>query len=210
MEGLIDLLQGPMGEQVINGISKQTGRSNDQSSDILAMALPLLVGAMKNNASSPGGASSLLNAITSGHDGSRLDNLDGFFGGGVDESDLNDGAGILGHVFGAKQTNVVRALEAKTGADSSTVSTILKIAAPLVMAYLNKQVSANNVNDQNGMDSLLGSLLGGQASQNQNVLNSILDFDGDGSMLDDVAGMMMNNSKSKGGLGGLLGNIFGK
>ena len=40
-------------------------------------------------------------------------------------------------------------------------------------------------------------------------LESILDADGDGSVIDDVAGMILGDSKKKGGLGGLLGGLFG-
>ena len=37
----------------------------------------------------------------------------------------------------------------------------------------------------------------------------MLDSDGDGSIIDDVAGMVLGGS-NKGGLGGLLGGLFGK
>lgn len=210
MEGLLDLLNSPMGKQLISGVAQQTGQPENKSADVLAMAMPLLVGAMKKNVASPQGAESLMNALSSKHDGSSLDDLDSFFGGGVDNTVLQDGAGILGHVFGQKQSNVENVLGAKAGMDPSTIATILKIAAPLVMAYLGKQASANKVSDSGGMDSLLGGLLGGQPEQNQSLLTTLLDADGDGSMLDDVAGMVMNSSKKKGGLGGLLGGFFGK
>ena len=60
------------------------------------------------------------------------------------------------------------------------------------------------------MNSLLGSMLGGQPQQNQSLITTLLDADGDGSILDDVAGMVMGSNKKKGGLGGLLGGLFGK
>jgi hypothetical protein len=78
------------------------------------------------------------------------------------------------------------------------------------MAYLGKQKAQSNVNDSNGLNSLLGSMLGGQPQQNQSLITTLLDADGDGSVLDDVAGMVMGTSKKKGGLGGLLGGLFGK
>ena len=42
------------------------------------------------------------------------------------------------------------------------------------------------------------------------MIESFLDADGDGSILDDVAGMVLSGSSKKGGLGGLLGGLFGK
>lgn len=210
MSGLLDLLSSPMGQQLISGVAGQTGQPESKTSEVLSMAMPLLLGAMKKNVSSPQGAEGLMSALSSKHDGGLLDDLGGLFGGGVDQSVMNDGAGILGHVFGGKQANVENALSQKSGLDAGTVAEILKIAAPLVMAYLGKQKAQSNVNDANGLNSLLGSMLGGQPQQNQSLIMTLLDADGDGSVLDDVAGMVMGTGKKKSGLGGLLGGLFGK
>lgn len=177
----------------------------------MSMAMPLILGAMKKNvSSSPQGAEGLMSALSSKHDGSILDNLGGLFGGGVDDSVMSDGAGILGHVFGNKQPQVESALSQKSGLDAGSVASILKIAAPIVMGFLAKQKSESNVSDANGLNSLLGGMLGGQPAENQSLITTLLDADGDGSILDDVAGMVMGGSKKKGGLGGLLGGLFGK
>jgi hypothetical protein len=174
------------------------------------MALPLLMGAMKKNASSPEGAQGLMNALSSKHNGSILDDLGGLFGGGVDAGVLNDGAGILGHVLGSRQPAVETALSQKSGMDADTIASILKIAAPIILGYLGKQRAQNNISDADGLTSLLGSMLGGQPQGNQSLITSLIDADGDGSVLDDVADMMMGGSKKKSGLGGMLGGLFGK
>ena len=43
-------------------------------------------------------------------------------------------------------------------------------------------------------------------------IEKILDADGDGSVVDDVAGMLLggNKSNSGDGIGGMLGGLFGK
>jgi hypothetical protein len=95
--------------------------------------------------------------------------------------------------------------------DSNSVANILKVAAPILMGMLGKQTKENNVNDSSGLEGLLGGLLSGNSSKNeQSFLESILDADGDGSIIDDVAGMVLGGNKKKGGLGGLLGSLFGK
>ena len=208
MAGLESLLNSDLGRQIIGGISNQTGASEGSTANILGMALPLLAGAMKKNASTPQGAQGLLGAINSKHDGSVLDNLGGFFGGGVDQSAISDGAGILGHLLGGKQSSVENALSSKSGLDAGTISQILKIAAPLILGYLGKETKQNNVSDQGGLNSLLGSMLGGQPQENQSLITSLIDSDGDGSILDDVAGMVIGTNKKKGGIGGLLGGLF--
>jgi len=210
MEGLLDLLNSPIGKQVISGVAGQTGQAENKTADVLSMAMPLLLGAMKKNVAKPEGAQGLMNALSTKHDGSILDELGSLFSGGVDQSVMDDGAGILGHVFGGKQANVENALSQRSGIDTGSIANILKIAAPIVMGILAKQTSENKISDASGMNNLLGSMLGGQPEQNQSLLTTLLDADGDGSILDDVAGMVMGGSKKKGGIGGLLGGLFGK
>ena len=210
MSGLLELLDSPMGKQLIGGIAGQTGNSEEKTANVLSMAMPLLMGAMKKNASTPQGAEGLMNALNSKHNGSILDNLGGVFNGGVDQSVMSDGAGILGHLLGNKQSLVENTLSKKSGLEASSVADILKIAAPILMGFLGKQKSQNNLDDANGLGSLIGSMLGGQPQQNQSLITSLLDSDGDGSVLDDVADMVLGNTKKKGGLGGMLGGLFGK
>ena len=214
MSGILDLLNSPMGKQIISGVAGQTGQSEQGTAGLLSMAMPVLMGAMKRNASTPQGAEGLMNALNNKHDGGILDNLSGLFGGGVDDSVMNDGAGILGHVLGGRQPQVENALSQKSGMDMGTVGTILKVAAPLLMGLLGKQARNQNVSSSNGIGDVLGGLLGGgsDAGKQQSLIESFLDSDGDGSILDDVAGMVLGGGKSKssGGLGGLLGGLFGK
>ena len=151
-----------------------------------------------------------LGALNSKHDGSILDNLGDLFGGGVDSNVIDDGGKILGHVLGGKQRQVENALGAKAGMDAGSVAQILKVAAPILMGLLGKQQRQQNVNTSSGIEGLLGGLLGGNSPrQEQSFIESILDADGDGSVVDDVAGMVLGGNKKKGGLGGLLGGLFG-
>ncbi|CAM4264369.1 DUF937 domain-containing protein [Zobellia nedashkovskayae] len=210
MSGLLDLLGSPMGKQLISGVASQTGNSTDQTGSVLSMALPILMGAMKKNAASPEGAQGLMSALSGKHDGGILDNLGGLFSGGVDQSVMDDGAGILGHVLGGKQATVENALSQKSGMDAGSVATILKVAAPILLGFLGKQSKEQNISDSNGIGNLLGSFMGGgdSGNQQQSLIESFLDSDGDGSILDDVASMALGGNK--GGIGGLLGGLFGK
>lgn len=213
MSGILELLNSDLGKQIISGVSNQTGQSTEKTGNLLNMALPVLMGAMQRNASTPDGAAGLLGAISGEkHNGNILENLGGLFEGGVDSSVTNDGAGILGHILGNKQSSVENALSQKSGIDASSVGQILKVAAPIIMGLLGKQAQQSNVSDASGLTSMLGNMLGGgTGSKNQSLIESFLDADGDGSILDDVAGMMLNSgSKKSGGLGGLLGGLFGK
>ncbi|TCI92737.1 DUF937 domain-containing protein [Tenacibaculum sp. M341] len=213
MEGILDLLNGPIGKTIISGVAGSTGQDSSKTGSVLTMALPVLMKAMQRNASTPEGAEGLMGALNK-HDGGILDNLGGLFGGGVDQSVVNDGSKILGHVLGSKQQGVQQVIGQKAGMDAGAVGDILKTAAPILMGMLGKQSRQNGVSNSNGIGDLLGGMLGGSSNQQeQSFLEKILDADGDGSVIDDVAGMVLgggNQQKSGGLLGGLLGGLFGK
>ncbi len=214
MAGILDLLNSDMGKQIIGGISNETKQPVDKTASVLSMGLPILMGAMKKNAKSEEGASGLMSALSnSKHDGSLLDNLGGFFGGGVNEDAKIDGLGILGHALGGSQDNVVGALSKKSGMDVNSVMQILQVAAPILLGYLGKQKRENNVDSQSGITSLLGNMMAGNSQEEQDkeqsLIESLLDGNNDGSVIDDVAGMVLGNS-NKGGLGGMIGGLFGK
>ena len=210
MSGILDLLNSDIGKSLINGVSGHTGQSKSKTSNLLTMAMPLLMQAMKRNANSSEGASGIMGALQK-HDGSILDNLGGLFSGENINSVSDDGGKILGHLLGNKQSNVQNALSQKSGIDAGSVGQILKVAAPILMGVLGKQQRQSNVNSPSGIQGLLGGLIGTNASdQNQSFLESMLDTDGDGSVIDDVTGMVLGGNKSKSGLGSLLGGLFGK
>ncbi len=191
MSGLLDLINSPTGKMLVSGVAGQTGQPENKTAEVLSMAMPLLMGAMKKNASTPGG----------------------LFGGGVDQNVMDDGAGILGHVLGSKQSQVENALSSKSGIDAGSIAQILKIAAPILLGYLGKQTRQQNVSSPDGLNGLLGGLMGGNkaAAKQQSLVESFLDSDGDGSVIDDLAGMVLNGGgQKKKGLGGMLGGLFGK
>ena len=217
MSGILDLLGSDLGKSIISGVAGSTGQDQAKTGGLLSMALPVLMKAMERNAATPEGAEGLMGAISGKHNGGILDNLGGLFGGGVDEEVKQDGNNILGHILGDKRAGVEQVLGQKAGMDSSAVADILKVAAPILMGVLGKQASSNGVSSAGDISGLLGGLLGGASSaggvtEEQTFLEKMLDSDGDGSIIDDVAGMVLGQATKggSGGIGGLLGGLFGK
>ncbi|PKQ45580.1 DUF937 domain-containing protein [Confluentibacter flavum] len=212
MTGILDLLNSDLGKTIVSGVSNETNQPQSKTQDVLTMALPVLMAAMKRNAATPQGAEGLMSALNSKHDGSILDNIGGLFSGGVGNDVMEDGSKILGHVLGSKQQNVQMAISQKSGIDVNSVAQILKVAAPILLGVLGNQAKKQHVNSPSGLESLLGGMLGGNSAKNeQSFLESILDADGDGSVIDDVTGMVLGGkNQKKGGLGGLLGGLFGR
>lgn len=171
------------------------------------MAMPVILGAMQRNASTPEGATSLNKTLEDKrHDGSILNQLSDLLG---DGKSLDDGAGILKHVLGGNQQRVEQNISKTSGMDADSVAKIIKMAAPILMSVLGSQKRKDNVN-QGDLGGLLGSVLGKDSTHSRSLIETLLDADGDGSILDDVAGMVLGGKKKKGGLGGLLGSLFGK
>lgn len=177
------LLQGPMGQQMVNGVVNQLGIKNEQAQMAIAAAVPFLLTALNKNASS-GDAQNISNAIDRDHDGSILDNLGGFFSGG----NFSDGASILNHVLGNRQGQVEDAIGKSTGLNASQIASILAMIAPIVMGYLGKEKRQNGM-DAGGLTGLLGGLVSGASQTNQREMSTIeklLDRDGDGNAIDDA------------------------
>ncbi len=208
MSGILDLLNSDLGKQIIGIVSEKTGLNAAEATNVVSSSLPALLGQMQNNISSGDGASGLLGALTSGkHDGSILDNLGGFLNGG----DFSDGNKILGHVLGGNQDTMVQGLSSKTGVDSSIISKILPMLAPIIMGYLGKQTQNNGVSSNSGLGDVLGGLLGGASGSGGSILTSVLDQNGDGKLdISDAMSAISGSSSKKGGLGGLLSGLFGK
>ncbi len=192
MSGIIDLLQGPMGQMIIQGASAQLGQDTNKTQSAMSAAIPMLMGALKKNAANPDTASGLMEALSGKHDGSLLDNVMDIFGGGnVNEDVVQDGDKILGHVLGEKKEVVAAALSKQNGIDMGSAMNILKMAAPLVMGMLGKQTREKQVSNPTDLTNIIGSMLGSdqQAAQHGSFIEQLLDQDGDGSYVDDLFNM---------------------
>ena len=182
---------GILGEDGIEKMSNQAGLDKDQTKNALAGALPTILTALQGNSQSKLGKKQLAGALERDHDGSLLDNLSGF----LDNPKTANGKGILKHTLGSRRTEVEGMLSKKAGVSSSSMGSILEMAAPLVMAFLGKEKKQKNV-QSNGIGDMLSNLLGGNDSNDNG-------FD-----LGDIASMFVNNKK--GGIAGFIGGLLGR
>ncbi len=171
-----------LGSQGVSQIAKSLGADESAVGGAVAAALPAIIAGMANNSRDSDGAASLTNALDD-HSDSIFGQLGDLLGGG------GDGAKILGHVLGGNQPKVEQNLSQQSGLDIGMIMKLLPILAPLVMGYLSKQKQSG------GLDAgSIGGVLAGErqaAEQRQPGLGglaSILDADGDGSIIDDVIG----------------------
>ncbi|MGY3264623.1 DUF937 domain-containing protein [Lysobacter sp. HA35] len=130
-DDLLDQLRGTPSHQ----LGQRLGISPATALQAAATALPVLLGAMHRNVSAPSGADSLLSALEYDHRGVDPANALGtaLAGGG-------SGAGILGHLFGDRHEAAADAVSQATGLDGGRSSMLLRVLAPVVMAYVARRL----------------------------------------------------------------------
>ncbi len=184
MSDLMSMLSQALGGNTLGQISRQIGADETSTATAISAALPILLGAMDRNTDQPGGADSLLNALSRDHDGSILDNLGGFLGG----AQSGPGDAILGHILGGKKRSVETGLSKASGLDMSMIAKLLPILAPIVMGAMGRMSKQKGL----GAQDLSGYLTNErrQAEQRQpdamSALGNLLDTNDDGQVIDDV------------------------
>ncbi|MGY0557223.1 MULTISPECIES: DUF937 domain-containing protein [unclassified Lysobacter] len=174
-----DLLQQLQG-QPMSQLSQKLGLDTEQTASAVSAALPLLMGALGRNASQPQGAQQLLGALQRDHGGLDLGSVLGSVMGGG-----GNGGDILGHVLGGRQQTAAQGLGAVTGLDGDRAGSLLKMLAPLVMAFLAKQMGSggNAAATPQALEGLLGqeqAQIREQGGIGGGLLGAVLDQDGDG------------------------------
>ena len=192
---LMDLVH-EIDPQTLSQLSRQLGTDENTTREAIPAAMTALLGGLSQNTLQPEGAQQLSNALQD-HDGSLLDNLSGALLGGAGAA---DGGGILGHVFGGRRPAVESRVGQATGLNQQQVGRLLMMLAPIVLAYLGRQQRQRG-GTAAGPGAITDILTGERRHveethpQQGGLLGSLLDRDGDGQILDDIAGMA----------GGLLG-----
>lgn len=188
VEQLLGQLQGAPMQQM----AQQLGVNSQQIQSAVGAALPMLLGALGNNASQPQGAADLMGALQRDHSQSLPQGLGGLggllgavLGGGAGnaQSPLGQGGAILGHILGDKRGQAEASLGQATGLGANA-GQLLSMLAPIVMAFLANRVQAGNMDA-----SSLGRTLEQERAQVQqqgglggNLLGSLLDQNGDGKL----------------------------
>ncbi len=191
---LLDIIKAKVGEENVNRLSNNLGEDQGSTLDAISKAVPLLVSAMARNTRSEDGANALAGALDRDHDGSILENL----GGLIDRPEESDGQGILKHVLGGKREVAEKAVAEKSGISMESAMKIFQVAAPIVMGMLGKKKKEENLSG-GGLASILGSMASSQESDSGesgsgsgigSMITGLLDRDGDGSVMDDIGGMI--------------------
>jgi hypothetical protein len=205
MASILDLLNTDKGEEIISKASERTSESEEKVTQVIGMALPLLLGAMKRNISSPEGKKDLNRVLNSEkHGANYLENL-----GDMDPEEMTeDGGQILDHILGGTQNNIITTIATTLGLKNSTVAEITKMLAPMLLSILATQKKKANV-DASGLEELISSVMGATGKYDNSLIETLLDNKGDINVINDVKGMILGGGKSGKKDGGILGGMLG-
>lgn len=208
---LSDELMGQLQGAPMQGLAQQLGLDSVQTEQAVGVALPMLFGALGQNAAQPQGAADLFGALNRDHSsangamdlGALLGGLLGGAGGGASAGATGGAAGglggllggllgggsqsnagaILGNIFGGQQQQAESKLGQATGLGGNS-GQLLAMLAPLVMSFLASRVQSQGMGAND-----LGNALGQERSQIQaqggmagGILGSLLDQNGDGKL----------------------------
>lgn len=169
----------------IGQIAQKLGVDEATATSAVQAALPTLLGGLQANATQPEGAASLVGALGK-HDGELVAGAGAV---DIEQVDVADGAKIVDNVFGAEKNTVISALGATEGTGGNDlVAKLLPILAPIVLAYLAKQMGGGG---------------GGAAPQAPAPSSG-------GGGIGDILGGLLGGSGNSGGIGGAIGEALAK
>ncbi len=153
---LLDMLKDQVTGSLAKGAAGFLGEPESGITKALGEGIfPTLLGGMMDKGGTEEGATSLLNAFKD-HDGGILDNIGGLFGGGSDAVAglMNNGSGILSMLLGNRVGGIVDMVAKLAGLKGSTSSSLLKMAAPMLMGMVGRYVRKNGLGVSGLMDML--------------------------------------------------------
>lgn len=194
MGNLIDEITGSLGPDVARKLASTLGINEKDAGKILPQIAPMIMGGLKKQMQNHGGAERVDHILNKYGSADVLNNISGVFEQKAQEKSADPSLGGLLGESGVQASNL---LSKQFNLDSGIAMKIIPMLAPIVLGALSNKRDA-----------------GGAGSAG---LAALIDQDGDGNILDDVAGFLghgltgSGSGQKKGGLlGGLLGSILGR
>jgi OmpA-OmpF porin, OOP family len=155
---LLALLKDNLTPEMISKAANLVGEDAGSTATAMSGILPAVLGSVVSKAADADGASGIMSMLSSGgHDGGIMDNLGGMLGGGSGtDGIMSAGSGILTSLLGDKMGGIVSLISSFAGIKSGSASSLMSLAAPMVMGAIGKQVSGGNMGASGLMSLLAG------------------------------------------------------
>jgi hypothetical protein len=194
--GFLDDLYRDHGRSVEDQLSNQYGLSREDAARVLPQVAPVILGGLKRRAEQQGQNPKVL----------EDDLLRILRGGGANSPSSSPSAPQTidpSVIFGSKRGQAEQVIAGRMGLSPELTAKVLPMLIPVVLGALSKagnSSSPSHASTPSGNSGGPGGSLGG--------LSAILDQNGDGSIMDDLA-RMSGGAKSGGCLSALLGGLLG-
>jgi hypothetical protein len=189
MGSFIDDFMGSLGGEVSKQLSSTLNLDQNQVEKMIPAVAPLILGGLKKQKDEQGGSDRVDHILNKYGSASVLDNLGDLFSSKASDKNPDPNLGGLLAGSGNQAANL---LSQQFNLDGGTANQLIPMLAPVILGFLTKK------RDQDGMGS--------------SGISALLDQDGDGSVLDDVAGFLLQGiagGSTKKQSGGLLGSLLG-
>ncbi len=176
--------------KTVSTMASQLGITPDQAANGLKDLIPALSRGITKNTQQEGGLEALQRALETGNHGRYIERPEVL---GQPEA-IEDGNGILGHIFGTKDVSreVSQRAAQNSGLTAGIIKKMLPMAASILMGTLGRRMLGGAGGGAGGLlGNVLGGLLGGGGGRRASGMAGLLDFDGDGSIADDLLGIAL-------------------
>ncbi len=182
---ILDTLLEAQGGAAARQLGDQFGLDTRQTRSALDALLPSLAGAVSQNVQGPGGLESLLGALGGGRHTRYLEEPAAL----AEPATVEEGNGILGHLFGSKEVSreVASRASQQSGIGSDILKRMLPVVAAMVMGGLARRAGAGGAGTARAASGAAAPSAPGGGLMD--MLTPLLDRNKDGSALDDVLKM---------------------
>ena len=143
---ILELVKDQISGQLASQASSFLGETENGVSMALGGIMPALLGGTISKVSTDTGAQGLMDMLGK-LDMGTFGNIDGIFGDGAGSVNglMTTGGSIVESLLGGKSGTIVDFIANMAGLKSSSSSSLLKMAAPLLMSIIGKQISGKGV-----------------------------------------------------------------
>ncbi len=137
MMPLFDMMAQAQNGEAMKAMARQFGLSESQVEQAMEALMPAFSTGLKRNANNPMDVGNFLQALAGGHHAQYFENMQKAFS----PAGIEEGNGILGHIFGSKDVSraVAAQAAAATGIGESILKQMLPVIASMIMGGLFKQ-----------------------------------------------------------------------
>jgi len=155
MANVLDSLREFVTPQLLNQAAQMLGENENGISKALGGLAPTILAGLINKTGDANAMGSIFNTLAN-FNADILNNLGSLIGGGnLAHNDPKDEAGhLFSNLFGDKVPAITNAVAAYSGTKTSSVSSLLGLAGPLVMGLLSRRINTEGLN-VSGLSNLL-------------------------------------------------------